>query len=988
MAGSSEVFVKAEIYEGFRVTRVVDLPSLRGQARQFEHVKTGAKLLHLSTDDSENLFSITFPTPPPDDTGLPHILEHAVLGGSKRFPLREPFFEMVKMSMATFINAMTSQAYTVYPIATNVKKDFFNLAEVYVDAVYFPELTEQTFRREGHHLTLEDNQNPTSKLKVSGIVYNEMKGAYSTPESLMYELASRGLYPDTPLGRDSGGDPDIIPELTYGQFKAFHQSLYHPSNSLIFLYGDIPTAEHLKFIAPTLDRFDRISSVIATPKQPRWTAPRTVNKPYPIGTGEDASARSFITLNWLIGDAMDPAEVTAWSVLDRILLGNEAAPLKRAIIDSNLGADLFFSGMFGAAWEYEFHVGIKGSEGDRSAAFETLVLGTLERLADATFDAGRVEAAFQQLSYATLEVTSQFPLRLLGFVNDAWPFGGDPLTFLRLSEHLEACHQRWQAEPDLFNRLIRERILGNPHRLTVVLTPDRQVQQQADDAFASKMAAKREAFSPVQIAEIAASADALQKAQGVANTPEQLARLPQLRASDLPQTPRNIPTTVSRIHGIQVLRNDVFSNGVNYLELDIDMAGLSPGLYAILPRFCEAVGKFGAAGQSYETIAERRSSCTGGISCSAQVMRHASDPSQNLRRLRIGLKTLDGQIGPTLRLLADLIFSVDPRDKKRSVDVLEQTRAGYRTALVNDGMSTARRQAARGHSLEAAIEHLFLSPPALRRIETLLNNFETVSDELIHQIEQVRDHLHNRNRWTISFTGSDNAFEILESMLKEWSARLSDQAVIDLPVPFEFFNTYPREGLAGPMKVAHCVKVMPAPHLSHPDVPLFSLGVYLARFDLLLPEIRFKGNAYGASASLDDGSGVFVISSYRDPNIVQTLAVFDRLGEWVDRAAWSQIDIDRSIIGSAKGVERPLRPGEATSLALTRFVRGDTDDFRKRRYQTALSATPKSVKSAMQEMFALYAPRSSVCVVSSREKLDDANAKLGAGALEISDILP
>ena len=324
-----------------------------------KHRQSGAQLLHVFTPtDTENCLAITFPTPPPDDTGLPHILEHAVLGGSNKFPVREPFFEMVKMSMATFINAMTSQAYTVYPVASNVKQDFFNLVEVYLDAVFHPELKEDTFRREGHHLTLADNADLNSPLKVSGIVYNEMKGAYSSPESLMYELAGRGLYPDTPLGRDSGGDPDRIPELTYAQFRQFHRDRYHPGNSLIYLYGDIPTAEHFRFLAPVLNGFNHQEAHVTAPRQPRWTAPHRVEKEYPIGTTEDTTTRSFFTLNWLVGNALDPALVTEWEVLARLLIGTDAAPLKKALIDSKLGADVFFAGTFAAAYEQEFHVGL------------------------------------------------------------------------------------------------------------------------------------------------------------------------------------------------------------------------------------------------------------------------------------------------------------------------------------------------------------------------------------------------------------------------------------------------------------------------------------------------------------------------------------------------------------------------------------------------------------------------------------------------------
>jgi Zn-dependent M16 (insulinase) family peptidase len=976
-------------YEGFLIEEVVPLPELRATAIRATHRKSGARILHLFTpSDNENCFAVTFPTPPPDDTGIPHILEHAVLGGSRKFPVRDPFFEMVKMSMATFINAMTSQTYTVYPVSSNVKKDFFNLAEVYLDAVFHPLLTDDIFRREGHHLTLENNADLSSPLKVSGIVYSEMKGASSTPERLMGELAECGLFPDTPLGKNSGGDPEQIPALTYEQFLHFHSELYHPSNGLFFIYGDIPTAEHLRFLAPVLNEFERRDVRVATPRQPRWTEPRCIEKNYPVGTNEDLAARAFFTLNWIVGDMLEPATVTDWKVLSTLLLGNEAAPLKKALIDSKLGADVFFSGAWSSAYEEEFHVGLKGSEAERADAFERVVLATLERLAVETFASDRIEAAFQQLAYETLEVKPNFPLFMLFAVDDSWPFNGDPLTFLRAKELLDACHARYASNPQMFNHLIRDGLLKNPHRLRVVLRPDREAQASADAAFAARMAEKRALFSNEQIVAIAKSAAALAAAQGVSNSPELLATLPQLKTSDLPAKPRHIPTQVGEVAGMTVLRNDVFSNGINYLEIDMDLAGLPVELYSWIPQFNEVLAKMGIVGQDFARIAERRAACTGGLWSRANACCHAVNPSENLRRYRFGFKTLDGQTENALELLGDLIFTVDPRDHGRLRDVMTQTRASYRTTLVNNGVGTARLQAVRGLSPAAAMEHLFVSPDALRFIEGLTGKFDLHADEIMQNVERIRDFLVSHASWTVSFTGSDTAFRTLTRTLESWALRRCHKPISDAVPPFQPYSIPPREGLAGPMKIAHCVKAMPAPHLTHPDMPLFKLGAYLAQFDYMLPEIRFKGNAYGANASYDDALGVFQLYSFRDPNIVETLSVFDGLRKYVAAQKWSQIDIDRAIIGSAKEVEAPIRPADATVKGLMRHIRGDSNERRETRYVATLRATSDSVKETMLRVLDANEPRSAVCVVSSREKLDEANRHLGDRQLTVSDILP
>ncbi len=978
-----------QVLHGFRITDITPLPQLRATAIRAEHVKSGAQLLHVSTpQDTENCFAVTFPTPPPDDTGVPHILEHAVLGGSRKFPVKEPFFEMVKMSMATFINAMTYQAFTTYPVATNVKQDFFNLVEVYLDAVFHPELKEDTFRREGHHFALENNADLQSPLKVTGIVYNEMKGVYSSPESLVYDEAGRGLFPDTPLGRNSGGDPDNIPDLTFQQFVKFHKTLYHPSNARIFIYGDIPTADHLQFLDPVLREFERQPVEIKLPRQARWSAPRRVEREYSIGATEETGSKTFLTLNWLVGDALDPATYVAWHVLELILLGDEAAPLKKALIDSKLGADVFMAGTDNPGHEFTFHVGLKGSEVERAEKFETLVLDTLKQIAAAPLAADRVAAAFQQLAYQTLEVKTLFPLHLLYASNYAWPFNGDPLTYLRMGDHLAACRQRHAADPALFNQLIRTGLLENRHRLLAVVRPDRHVQAKRDAAFAEKMAAQRAQFSADQIATIARTAGALEAAQGVPNSPAALAKLPQLQTSDLPAKPRHIPTTVAAVAGFTVLRSDVFANGVNYFECDVDLAGLPVELYAALPRFCDAANKLGAAGQSFAQIAERRAACTGGLACHSIVWRHATEPGRTLRRLRFGMKTLDGEADHALRLLGDLIFGLDPRDHARLQDVMTQTRAAYRTGLVNDGLNTARRHAARGLSPEAALEELFLSPAALRVVEEQTNNFSHHAAALAGRIEQIRDFVLNRRRWIISFTGSDKVFATLERHLADWSQRMRADPVVDVVPAFSPFAAPPREGLAAPMTVAYCAQVRPAPHLAHPDVPLFRLGVYLARFDYHLPEIRFKGNAYGAGLAHDDSLGILYQFSYRDPHIVETLRVFDKLREYIAAQDWSQTDIDRAIIGSAKEAEKPIRPAEATAVALARHLRGDTNEAREARYAATLRATPPSVRETFLRVFDTHAPHAATCVVSSREKLTEANRQLGDRALAVSPILP
>ncbi|MCI0494225.1 insulinase family protein, partial [candidate division KSB1 bacterium] len=687
--------------DGFQIKAITKLPDLKVIAIQIEHIKTGARLLHLFTDDAENLFSISFPTPPPDDTGVPHIMEHCVLAGSKKFPVREPFFEMVKMSMATFINAMTGWESTYYPVASNVKQDLFNLADVYFDAVFYPLLTEQTFKREAHHLAPADSDNPTGDLTINGIVYNEMLGNFSDPESRLYREMSRALFPDSIYGRESGGDPESIPDLTYDDFKQFFRTYYHPSNGYFLFYGDIPTKEYLGFLKEKLNAFDRQAVQPEIGFQPRWNKPRNMIESYPIGTEEAADEKTYIVINWLVGSGTDPVDIASFYILSNILLGNEAAPLKKAIIDSKLGQDLIYSGFSAVGLETIFSVGLKGAESDRTEAFVNLVLKTLTDIAKNEIDRERVDAAFQQAAYHYREILPSYPLHLMDRVLNAWIFGADPLTFVRMNEHLATCRQNYETDGKFFNKLIQDRILKNNHRLTFVLKPDREWQSRYDAAFAERMKQTRSQFAEDQLLAIASEAEKLEELSGTPNSPEALATLPQLQVSDLPRKPQHIPTTIEQLPGnVEFLTNDVFSNGVNYLYLNFDLNGLPNDLWQFLPRYSDAIQKLGAAGMNYEQIAQRVAAYTGGIQCWQSFTTHASDPDRPVWGLKFSLKVLDEQVERALDVLLDLIFAVDPRDKERLRDIVIQANAQYRTELVHDGSSTASRYAARGFSPE------------------------------------------------------------------------------------------------------------------------------------------------------------------------------------------------------------------------------------------------------------------------------------------------
>lgn len=635
-----------------------------------------------------------------------------------------------------------------------------------------------------------------------------------------------------------------------------------------------------------------------------------------------------------------------------------------------------------------FRVGLKGTERDRVEPFTELVTKTLTELADGTIDDGRVQAAFQQASYHYLEIMSYFPLHLMDRVLCAWVYGADPLTFLHMPEHLAACRRHYDDDPRLFNKLIQERLLDNPHRLTAVLTPDREWQSRADGALTEKMKGIRAQFAEDDLKRIAAEAEELDRESGTPNPPEALAKLPQLSVADLPPKPKHIPTAVEQLPGgVELLHNDVFANGVNYLHLDFSIEGLPAELWPYLPRHADAIRKLGAAGMDYEKIAQRVAASTGGIGCQPHLNGHASDSERIVRSVRLTMKSLDEQIEPALAVLHDLLFELDPKDRQRMRDVLAQALAHYQTDLVHNGSSTAALHAARGLNPEGHLAEIVHGLPQLSQTNRLCGQFDGLADDLMAKIEAIRDFLLVRGRLTVSFTGSDEVYGAVRAALSDWVGSMRDEPVEDTPVEYSPFGTPRREGLAGPIQVAHCAQVIPAYHHSHPDAPLLSLGAHLVGFEHMLNEIRLKGGAYGAWCRYSSLVGRLDLGSYRDPNVSRTLEVFANATDYVRQAGWTQTDIDRAIIATAKNDEKPIRPGEATGLALHRHLMGLTPELREQRRERVLSASVADVKRATLELLEASLPKGAICVVSSREKLEEANGQMPGAPLAIEDIL-
>ncbi len=974
---------------GFTVRAVTPVPELNLLAIELLHEKSGARMLHLASDDKENLFSINFPTPNRDDRGIPHILEHTVLSGSKRYPVRDPFFEMIRMSMATFINAMTGHACTYYPVCSNVEKDLFNLADVYFDAVFHPLLAENSFKREGHHRCPAKPDEPTGALSVNGIVYNEMKSYFSRPEEKLVRDLFKNLVPDTVFGAESGGDPEAIPSLSYEDFLAFHRTWYHPSNCRVITYGNIPVEKFLAFLEPRFDEYDRADVVPEYPRQTPWAEPRRVESSYAAEEGDDLSHKTFHVLAWHLPLDLDAELDTLFGLLATVLVGDDAAPLRRALVDSGLGEDVVAADPLDIGRDSVFCIGIRGSDPDKFEEFREQVLKTLRRLVREGVPTDLIESAFRAELYDTRDIARFRGLNLAEGVLESWIFGGDPLLFLRSAGIVAACEKKWKAHRSLFAELIDKYLLGNPHRLDYSLAPSAAYQAAVDAAFAEKMAAERARLTDDEMRAFAAEDARLQEEAGRPNPPEALATLPQLALSDLPAEPDFTDTSLETLPcGVRMVRPDLFTNGVNRVAVFADLTGLDTDLWKYLLFYIEVFNSMGAAGHDFAETARLTSAYTGGISCAPTILRSSFIPGVRALGLKFSMRAIDETMGAALDLFGDRIQAPNPRDAKRLRDVVTQTYSRFRSAMVNTGNAPAMNEIAAGLSEEGYLESLLTGLPAFRLVQSMHAHFESRFKQIISAVLRINQFLRNRSRYTLAFVGSDEAAEKVRHTFESIFSAFPEEPVEEKPIGFQPAEGVRRVGLTCPSTVAHCAQIVQGLPAGDPDDILVFLGASMLSVEYAINELRFKGNAYGASTRYNIPNGNFVLSTYADPHVKRTFDVFRALPAYVRDVPWTQTEVTRGILTCAKGFIRPVTPASAIGDALNDVLLKKTREAVTARYNALVSATPDALKAALlrvltDEAFAA-APMG---VVSSREKLEKENAEMGELALELTPLV-
>ncbi len=945
------------------------ISELKTHVQLFRHKPTGAELLSLANDDTNKVFGITFRTPPADSTGIAHILEHSVLCGSRKYPVKEPFVELLKGSLQTFLNAFTFPDKTCYPVASQNLKDFYNLVDVYLDAVFFPRITPDIFQQEGWHYELD---NPDGILSYKGVVYNEMKGAYSSPENLLALYSQQSLFPDNTYGLDSGGDPCKIPELSYGQFKEFHQRYYHPSNCRIYFYGDDDPQERLRCVHEYIKNFDGLEPDSAISLQPLFSRPRKETRRFPSGANETQGRKGMLTVNFLLEETTDIAANLACTVLEYILLGMPASPLRKALIDSGLGDGLAGLGLESDLRQMYFSTGLKGIDCKNAEKIETLILESLSTLANKGIDQRTVEAAMNTIEFRLRENHSgTFPRGLLLMIRilKTWLYGGDPFKILAFEVPLRQLKAKLQANNAFFAELLSRFFVQNPHRSTVTLKPDSRLAQKTARQEQERIQDVRSSMTAAKLQNIVETARKLRQLQQTPDSSEALATIPRLQLSEIRNTNMPIPRACYEAAGTQLLYHDLFTSGIFYCDVGLNLHVLPAQYLPYAPLFGRALLEMGTEKQDFVSLSQLISQKTGGIKTAlfTSGIQSSDDAAAWLFLRGKAMGTLTPEL---ITIFSEVLHSARFDDQTRFKQILLEEKAKQEQNLIPHGHQiVARRlrahfnEACRADEAMSGLSYLFF----LRELEKRVS---ADWKEIRHTLEDMRRILLGRSSMIINITADRDIWSEHESVVHEFLHDFPEQNSAAVPWTFEPLPAC--EGLMVPSQVNYVGKGVNLYELGYRYKGCIHVITHFLRNSWLWEQVRVQGGAYGAFCRFDRLSGVLTFVSYRDPNLMLTLTVFDQTVRFLNELTLQDAELTKSIIGAIGEIDTYMLPDEKGYTSIKRFLNGNTDDLRQQMREEILGTSADDFKE-FADCMREFATKGLVKVLGSEQEILTAN---------------
>ena len=932
------------------------------------HKKSGARIAILSNNDDNKVFYIGFRTPPEDETGVPHIIEHTTLCGSKKFPVKDPFIELAKGSLNTFLNAMTYPDKTVYPVASCNDQDFKNLMDVYLDAVFNPNITkyEEIFKQEGWHYELTGKDD---ELKINGVVYNEMKGAYSSPDEVLSSQIYRSLFPDNTYSKDSGGNPEYIPKLTYEAYLDFYHKYYHPSNSYIYLYGDMDVVERLEWLDKeylSLYDYKKVNSEIN--KQPAFGEIKNVEAQYSITMDDSQENKTYLSYNRVVGDTLDKMLYQAFDVLDYALVSSPGAPVKQALIDAGIGDDVYGSYDAGIL-QPVFSFVAKNANASQADEFESIIENTLKEVVKAGINKEALLAGINSSEFKFREADfGQFPKGLLFGLNclDSWLFD-DMKPFIHLEGLGTFAKLRKAVDTDYFEKLIQEYLLDNTHGSSVTVKPKRGLGNEREEALAKELSDYKASLSDEEIKKLIEDTEHLKKYQEEPSSDEDLRKLPMLTRADMKKNAMPFSNIEDELLDVKVVRHDIESNGIDYISFLFDAGDFAQSELGYLGFFTNALGLVSTEKYSYTDLANATNIYTGGISTGTASHPDIKDRNNFVFKFEVKLKVLEKNLDKALELMEQMLLTPDFTDTKRLGELVSQIKARLQANLSSSGHLVAAMRSMSSFSRYALYQDELKGIAFYRsicRIEKELSESpKSVSDKLA----AIAKKLFARNRMLISFTGNNEAYGNAKPSLEKVIAGFNKMSTIGNQAEVHF-NTA-KEAFIDASQIQYVAKTGDFICEGYEYTGALRLLRIILSYDYLWINVRVKGGAYGCmNTFLRSGESYFV--SYRDPNLSDTLDVYDRIPEYIKSFSPDERDMTKYIIGTFSALDTPMNPEAKGSRSLSAYLEGITYEQIQKERNEILNAQPEDIRR-LADLVEAVLKKDSICVIGNENMIKE-----------------
>lgn len=932
------------------------------------HKKSGARIAVLSNNDDNKVFYIGFRTPPEDETGVPHIIEHTTLCGSKKFPVKDPFIELAKGSLNTFLNAMTYPDKTVYPVASCNDQDYKNLMDVYLDAVFNPNITkyEEIFKQEGWHYELTGKDD---ELKINGVVYNEMKGAYSSPDEVLSSQIYRSLFPDNTYSKDSGGNPEYIPKLTYEAYLDFYHKYYHPSNSYIYLYGDMDVVERLEWLDKeylSLYDYKKVNSEIN--KQPAFDEIKNVEAQYSITMDDSQENKTYLSYNRVVGDTLDEMLYQAFDVLDYALVSSPGAPVKQALIDAGIGDDVYGSYDAGIL-QPVFSFVAKNANASQADEFENIIENTLKEVVKTGINKEALLAGINSSEFKFREADfGQFPKGLLFGLNclDSWLFD-DMKPFIHLECLGTFAKLRKAVDTDYFEKLIQEYLLDNTHGSSVTVKPKRGLGNEREEALAKELSDYKASLSDEEIKKLIEDTEHLKKYQEEPSSDEDLRKLPMLTRADMKKNAMPFSNIEDELLDVKVVRHDIESNGIDYISFLFDAGDFAQSELGYLGFFTNALGLVSTEKYSYTDLANATNIYTGGISTGTASHPDIKDRNNFVFKFEVKLKVLEKNLDKALELMEQMLLSSDFTDTKRLGELVAQIKARLQANLSSSGHLVAAMRSMSSFSRYALYQDELKGIAFYRsicRIEKELSESpKSVSDKLA----AIAKKLFARNRMLISFTGNNEAYGNAKPSLEKVIAGFNKISAVGNQAEVHF-NTA-KEAFIDASQIQYVAKTGDFICEGYEYTGALRLLRIILSYDYLWINVRVKGGAYGCmNTFLRSGESYFV--SYRDPNLSDTLDVYDRIPEYIKSFSPDERDMTKYIIGTFSALDTPMNPEAKGSRSLSAYLEGITYEQIQKERNEILNAQPEDIRR-LADLVKAVLKKDSICVIGNENMIKE-----------------